>query len=489
MHQSLVHIDAVVLLLYFSSVLAVGISASRRKDTDSSTYFLSGRNLGWLSIGGSIIAADALSGHIVGMGGHYGVLLAFETELAGIVGVVALGWWFGPALMKRGAVTMTGLFDWNGADGARPYVSGSYIAMYLFSRLSLVLLIGGSLIRQFSSADVYVPVATVVLVAGLYSIIGGFSSVVKTQVLQAGVMLAGFLAIVGGVLVPASGSQVVSTIPVEVTQMTTLSADAGFPWIAFLIGIPLMVFWFFFTDQYILQHILGAKSEHDLERGALAVVAVKVVVAGALWGAFLLLPSGTGPVALVGSMSPFVRELVLVAILAAMMSSLAGLYNSASALFTVDLYKRRNPDASERKLVLVGRLSTTVVVVLSMLWMPLLGTLDIQGSGFLQSTLAYFAAALAAVLMPSALWKRTTSTAALCAAGVGITAAALRLVTENLLDISSVTNKVLLWFVQTHYLNYASLIFVICLLTVIGVSLLAPSTGSGETMPQVQRNI
>ena len=483
-HQTLPQIDGIIILAYFSAVLAVGLSSSRRKDGDSAMYFLSGRDLGWFSIGASFIAADTLCGHIVGISGPFSGVLAIDMELVGIVGLTLLGWWFGPEFIKRKIFTITDLLDRRYREKAGAYVSASYIVIYLLTRLSLVLFMGAFLIRQFSNSDVYVTIAAIVLIAGLYSIVGGFSAVVNTQVFQAVIILAGLGALFLGFADSASAARTT----ISVSESAFVQPNVGFPWIAFLIGIPLIVFWLLFTDQYMLQHVFGARSQRDLEKGTLLVIVVKVLAVGGLLVWIFLMPSEVRSLSSGMSLSPFYRGLVLIGIFSAMMSSLSGLFNSTSALFTLDLYKRKHPDDSERKLVLVGRLSTTAAVVLSLLWMPLLSIFDWQGSSSLQSLLAYFAAIVAAVFISGMLWKRATPLAVACALVVGTAVGTVRLVAEHFVNPDLIKNDVILWLVQTHYLNFASIVFVICIFVIVGVSLVVPSRGTGAAISQVQRN-
>ena len=185
---------------------------------------------------------------------------------------------------------------------------------------------------------------------------------------------------------------------------------------------------------------------------------------------------------------PLYRGVVLISIFSAMMASLAGLYNSVSALFTMDMYKRKHPFASERQLVLVGRLSTTAAVLVAALWMPLMAIVDWQRSSSLQSLLAFFAATVMGVFLSGVVWKRTTALGAASALVFGTFLGCLRILGGYLVNSEVIDNQFLIWLLHTNYLNFAALIFVFSVLTLIGVSLVVPSHGSNIVAPYAQRN-
>jgi SSS family solute:Na+ symporter len=487
MHQSLAHIDGIMIFVYFSAVLAIGLSSSWKQDGDSTMYFLSGRGMGWFSIGTSLIAADILCGHLVGLSGIFGRALAIDMELMGIVGLVLLGWWVGPKFLKNKSITVTDFLTRRYSESAGTYVSAFYIIIYLLTRLSLVLFMGAFLIQLFSHSDESVTIMAIILIAGLYSIVGGFSAVVRTQSFQAVVMLFGLAAFFLGTAGTAATKSVSSIISDPVIG-ASVNLDAGIPWIALMVGIPLMAFWLWLTDQYMMQHVFGARSRKDLKKGTILTAIVK----GLIFVPILIWVS-TSPVEIMTSPStiqlpPLYRGVVLISIFSAMMASLAGLYNSVSALFTMDMYKRKHPSASERQLVLVGRLSTTAAVLVAALWMPLMAIVDWQRSSSLQSLLAFFAATVMGVFLSGVVWKRTTALGAASALVFGTFLGCLRILGGYLVNSEVIDNQFLIWLLHTNYLNFAALIFVFSVLTLIGVSLVVPSHGSNIVAPYAQRN-
>ncbi|MGA7160811.1 MAG: hypothetical protein WBZ48_07405 [Bacteroidota bacterium] len=484
MHQSLAHIDGIMIFVYFSAVLAIGLSSSWKNEGDSAMYFLSGRGMGWLSIGTSFIAADILCGHLVGLSGIFGRAFAIDMELMGIVGLIVLGWWVGPKLIKNKSTTVTDFLARRYSESAGTFVSAFYIIIYLLTRLSLVLFMGAFLIQLFSHSDESVTIVAIILIAGLYSIVGGFSAVVRTQAFQAVVMLLGLVAFFLG----TSGATAAKNVSSIIGDPTIGAEPMGIPWIALIIGIPLMAFWLWLTDQYMMQHVFAARSRTDLKKGTMLTAAVK----GLVFVPILIWVS-TSPVEIMSSPStiqlpPLYRGVVLISIFSAMMASLSGLYNSVSALFTLDIYKRNHMTASERQLVLVGRLSTTAAVLVAVLWMPLMAIVDWQRSSSMQSLLAFFAAAVMAVFIAGVVWRRPTALAAACAIIFGTLLGCLRIFGGYFATSKGIYNQYLIWFLHTNYLNFAALVFVFSTLTLIGVSLVMPATTSNVVVPYAQRN-
>lgn len=485
-HAVFVQIDRIAVVIYFFAILVIGLSASRDADGDTLRYFLSGRKLGWTSIGVSLLAADVLCGHLMGVRGPFAGALAIDLELAGIVGLVFLGWRASKLSSLLSSFTTNDSLDRVYGGKVGTYVSLLFIATYLLVRLSLVLLLGAFLVRFFSNWDASAAIAAAVLISGVYSITGGFSAVVSTQIVQAFFMFLGFGAFVVGIVIgPALSRAVGSGVPALVSH-TGMNASP-FPWLAIAVGVPVVALWLWLTDQYVLQHVFSARSERDLKKGVAFVAVAKGLVIAGLLAMFLAVP-GTYAGRITLSLPLFLKGIVLIGVLSAIMSSLSGLFNSTSAMFTMDIYRRRKPESGERKLVLVGRLSTTAVVLISLLWMPLLGMIGWEGSGPLQSLLACFAAVVVAVFMTGLLWKRATSVAAIIAVVVGITTGAFRVVFEQIAGSSRIGSGIVMWLLKTQYLNFAAVDFFICLAVIILASLFLPTRGTFGVLQEARRD-
>lgn len=486
MLETVLQTDGIITLLYFSVVLAVGLSSSWKKETTSIGYFLSGRSIGWFSLGASTIAADALCGHLVEPREMSVGAIVIETELLSIVCLLLIGWVIGPKFIAKRNSTVTEFFSGVFNRDVGTYISAAYIIMYLLTRLSLVLFVGGYLLQSLSGPDVYMAIAAMILIPGLYAIVGGLPAVINTQAFQAVVFLIGLVAFTAATLHSVAW-QDASTISVFSGIRNGSAFDVGTPWLALIIGLPIVVMWFWLADQYMLQRVFGARSERDLKKGTSLAIIIKVLIVIPALLIVLMLPHDVFSLAAI-KISPSYKSLILIGIYSIMMASLAGLFNSTSALFTLNLYRRKHPGASEGQLILVGRLSTMGIVVISLLWMPLVNVLDWQRSSMLQSLLAYFAATIIAVSLSGLLWRRSTASGAVAGLIIGMLFGIVRILVEHFIAPVSVGNQILSWLLYTNYLNFATIVFLCSIFAIVVVSLRAPSTNRGFVGTEAGRN-
>lgn len=245
-------------------------------------------------------------------------------------------------------------------------------------------------------------------------------------------------------------------------------SDPDFPWTGILFGAPIIAFWYWCTDQYIVQRIFSARSINDARRGTLLAAFLKIlpifilVLPGLI--AVALYPEINGDEAystlVAGNLLPVgIKGIVVAGLLAAIMSSLAGAFNSTAVLFTNDFYKIRNPEANERKLVLVGRLSTTAVVVAAILIVPFVKLISSQIYLFLQSVQAFVSPPITAVFLFGLFSKKITSRTAIITLIVGETIGLGRLFIEMLGNIGIALHPSLMWLLQINFLHFAIFLF------------------------------
>jgi SSS family solute:Na+ symporter len=291
------------------------------------------------------------------------------------------------------------------------------------------------------------------------------------------------------------------------------ASHPDFPWTGILLGAPILGIWYWCTDQYIVQRVLAAKNCDEAVRGALFAGYLKLlplfifVVPGVI--AFALAQSGKLQLsdsdqalpALVAALLPEgVRGLVVAGLLAALMSSLSSVFNSCSTLVTWDVYRKLHPQASESRLVLVGRLSTVFLVVLGLAWIPLMKLISGQLYTYLQSVQAYIAPPIAAVFLIGIMSRRVNGFGAMTALIGGGLLGLARLVAE--LNKDALDGWVL-GFASINFLHFAALLFVVCSAILVLASLARPApdratvdllTISGETLdhrssPQFRVNL
>ena len=283
-----------------------------------------------------------------------------------------------------------------------------------------------------------------------------------------------------------------------VKEMTAIGAEVrkwivelyvkiSYPFANFIIilfGAPILGVWYWCTDQFIVQRVLSASNIDQARRGTIFAGYLKIlplfifVIPGVI--AYVLAqkalinletPDQALPV-LIGVLLPVgLKGLVVAGLLAALMSSLSSVFNSCSTLFTWDIYKKVNPEASEKKLVLVGQIATLILVLLGLAWIPMMKHISGQIYQYLQSVQAYISPPIAAVFLIGIAWKRVNAEGAIASLISGFVLGMARLVAE--LNKDSL-NEWLYWYADINFLHFAIFLFVVCTVILVIVSLLTP---------------
>jgi SSS family solute:Na+ symporter len=270
-----------------------------------------------------------------------------------------------------------------------------------------------------------------------------------------------------------------AALPPDFFHMMKPMSDPNFPWTGIFFGAPILGIWYWCTDQVIVQRVLGARSEEDARGGALFCGLLKIlpvfvlVLPGLI--ARALYPDITGdeayPTLVVRLLPPGLIGIMVAALLAALMSSLAATFNSASTLVTFDVYKKINPAASEARLVAVGRLFTVVMVGLGILWVPFIRYLSTEVYIYLQSVQAYISPPIAAVFLFGVFWPRANRHGAITALATGAVLGSLRFILELNRGSALAQSALLEPLVSMNFLHFAVVLFVVSSALLVAVSL------------------
>jgi SSS family solute:Na+ symporter len=486
-------IDNLILISYLIIVLSLGFYYSRTREKSSTEYFLSGRNLGWITIGLSIFATNISSEHFVGLAGSGAMqgLAVGQFELMAIFILIILGWILSPIYIKSGVTTMPEFLEKRFDRRSRKFFAVFSLLIYIFTKITVALFAGGMLFNKIFGLNIYTSTIIIVLITGLYSVIGGATAVAKTHVFQAIVMILGaFTLTLFGLNEVGGFSGLQEKLPAHYFNMFRPMSDPDFPWTGIIFGAPIIAFWYWCTDQYFVQRILSAKSINDARRGSLLAATLKVlpifilVLPGLIAAA--LFPEVRGdeayPFLLSSDILPVgFKGFVVAGLLAAIMSSLASVFNTAATLFTNDFYKPKYPEATERKLILVGRLATTAFVVAGILSVPLVKIIGSQLYLYLQSVQAYFGPPVTAVFLLGLLAKSTTSKAAIWTFVVGELIGLSRLIVDFMVNSGYVTNEFLLYYAGINFLHFAIFLFLICSGLMLAISFAEKRTSTEYT--------
>jgi solute:Na+ symporter, SSS family len=476
-------IDFLVLIFYLIIVLSLGFYYSRRNDENCSNYFLAGRNIGWFTIGISIFATNISSEHFIGLAGSGSTrgLAVGQFELMAIFTLIFLGWILAPIYLKSGVVTVPEFLEKRFDRKIRKIIAGFSIVLYIFTKILVSLFAAGLLFYKIFGLNIYASSIIIVLITGLYCVTGGASAVMRTQLFQ------GIVLILGAVILSVFGLNAVGgfagleqKLPSHFFNMFKPISDPDFPWTGILFGAPIIAFWYWCTDQYIVQRLFSARSVNDARRGTLLAAFLKVlpifilVLPGLIAAA--LYPKINGDEAysalIAGDLLPIgLKGIVVAGLLAAIMSSLAAAFNSTAVLFTNDFYKTRNPQANERKLVLVGRLTTTAVVVVAILIVPFVKIISSQIYLFLQSVQAFVSPPITAVFLFGLFSKKINSRTALITLIIGETIGFSRLLLEIVSNLGVQLHPALIWILGINFLHFAIFLFVISLMMILVLNL------------------
>src|SRR5581483_7725952 len=329
-----------------------------------------------------------------------------------------------------------------------------------------------------------------VILTGIYTIAGGLSAVIYTEVVQTVVLLFGAIALTLIGLGQVGGfAGLRAALPADYFHMIKPTGHPEFPWTGIFFGAPLLGIWYWCTDQVIVQRVLSAKDEGNARGGTIMAGYLKILpvfilvlpglIAFALYPGAFRIANGqvmNGDVAyptLVVNLLPHgLVGVMIAALLAALMGGMASVFNSASTLVTLDFYKKLRPGASERRLIAFGRVATGVMVLLSILWVPFISKLSSQLFIYLQSVQAYISPPIAACFMLGILWPRLNGAGAISSLLAGFGLGAVRFIAEVLHPSGGhYSSGIWEWLVHMNFLHYAIVMFVICSAVLVMVSL------------------
>jgi SSS family solute:Na+ symporter len=544
--------DWLAIALYFSILLGVAAWVVRKRQDTAADYFLAGRNLPWWIIGASIFASNIGSEHIVGLAGsgaQDGVALAHYELHAWCL--LVLAWVFVPFYARSLVYTMPEFLERRFSVRSRYVLSVVSLVTFVVSKIAVGVFAGGvvfsSLLPEMKLTvaghlidSFWIGSIGTIGLTGLYTGLGGMRAVAYNDAVQVIVLIGGSalltfygLHVIGGwsevrrlcgtemlnLWKPISPPGVVSTwAPVMQTNAAgALTRQAwyfngNFPWPGMLICAPIIGLWYWCTDQYIVQRVLGAPNERTARRGSIFAAFLKLfpvylfIVPGLI--CFALAKSGKIPelasmvsadgkpvAAATQAAYPLMvkyllpeglRGIVVAGLLSALMGSLAGVFNACSTLFTVDLYQKWRPQASQKELVHTGRLATIACVVLGLAWIPV-----IRGAhglyGYLQAVQSYLAPPIFVVFFLGVFWRRANARGCFWSLIAGFALGALRMLIDTpvSLEMQSVAGGYahgsFLWVMNNINFQYFSvLITAVSALVLIGVSLASAAPDAAQ---------
>jgi SSS family solute:Na+ symporter len=498
-------IDYLVLALYFLVIFAIGYYYARRERT-SADYFLASRNVAWWAIGASLFSSNIGSEHFIGLAGTgaaSGMAVGHFEWLAAII-VLILGWVFVPFYLRSNVYTMPEFLERRYSGACRTYLASISLIAYVFTKIAVAIFAGAIVLREVLGWSMWQSALALVVATGIYTVAGGLAAVIYTEVIQTVILVAGALALMFLGLNEVGGwTGLRAAVPADFFHMIKPTTDREFPWTGIFFGAPILGIWYWCTDQVIVQRVLSAKDVGHAKAGTVMAGFLKILpvfmlivpgmIARALYPTEMAADSNAAfPTLVVRLMPAGLQGVMVAAMLAALMSSLSAVFNSSSTIFTMDFYKKLHPQASERQLVNVGRAATTIMVVLGLLWIPFMSRISSQLYVYLQSVQAYVSPPIAAVFLLGVFWKRINGQGAIASLLTGFALGAARFILE--VNYAGAPLAGLLGFyVGMNFLHFAVLMFVVCVVVLVTVSLLTPAPEarkvSGLTFQTVRERI
>jgi solute:Na+ symporter, SSS family len=451
--------DWLVVAVFVVAMLAVVVYAARRKARSGQDYFLSGRDSNWVQIGTSIFSSNIGSEHLVGLAGAgfaSGMAMAHWEIQSWLI--LLLGWVFVPLYDRMKIFTMPEFLELRFSRGSRNVLSLLTIASLVLTKIAVTIYAGDVVVRTLLGidsidlfglrVDVFWAIAlALAFTTGLYTVLGGLRVIMYTAVLQAPVLILGSVCILyAGLSALGHGNLVAgwrATLDAVGANRHLIRPlnDPDWSWAAVLPGSAIIGFWYWCTDQYIVQRVLAGKNQRESRRGTILAAFLKLtpvfiflvpgMIAYALTKAQGSGFSTNGDAAytsLVAQILPHgVRGMVACSMIVALMASLASKFNASATLFTMDFFREWYPNASGRTEVIVGRCATAVIVVLGICWVLVIKSLHSDLYVYLQSVQGYLSPAIATLFLLGVFWKRATAPAAFWAFIVGVAGGFARL--------------------------------------------------------------
>jgi solute:Na+ symporter, SSS family len=497
-------LDWIVLGIFLIALIGIVVWVIRQKTENTSDYFLAGRDATWIAIGASIFASNIGSEHLVGLAGagaETGMAMA-HWEIQGWM-ILMLGWLFVPFYSRSKVFTMPEFLEKRFNPESRSFLSIISLVSYILTKVAVTVYAGGVVFKDVFNIEYiqigglsidffWVSAIGLVVLTGLYTTFGGMKAVLYTSILQTPILLIGSLAVLVLGLIKLGGwaemMEIVRATPANdfgdgMGNLMRSRHDPDFPWTGVIFGSAIIGFWYWCTDQFIVQRVLSGKDMTQARRGTIFGAYLK------LTPVFIFLIPGMIAFALnekglitLGSndaaFSTLVKELlpigfkgvVIGGILAALMSSLASLFNSSAMLFTIDFYKKYKPKATEQHYVLVGRLATVAIVILGILWIPVMKSMGKVLYEYLQDVQSLLAPGIAAVFLLGILSKRTTPKAGFYGLVIGFVLGMTRLglkIFEGSLEPSGLLYTT---FVAPNWLHYEIVLFCIVIISMVVIS-------------------
>lgn len=497
-------IDWIILVLFLFGLIGIVLWVLKNKKDDTSDYFLSGRSETWLAIGAAIFAANIGSEHLVGLAGagaESGMAMA-HWEMQGWL-VLVLGWVFVPFYAHSKVFTMPEFLLKRFNKNTSSTLSIITLISYVLTKVSVTAFTGGIFLETVLGIDFWYGAIGLVLLTGIFTVLGGMKGIMTISVIQTPILIVGaFTILILGLLKVGGGglldgwSEVVKYSGDNMHLIHTKGDPwyDKFPGVGVIFGSAIIGFWYWCTDQHIVQRALAAKDLNNARKGTILAGFLKILpvfmflipgmIAAALKAkgvpGFDFDSNDKAYGSMVTNLLPIgVKGIVVVGFVAALMTSLAAHFNSSATLFTIDFYKNYRPNASEHKLVWVGRMATIAVVVLGLVWIPIMRGLGSVLYEYLQNVQSLIAPAISAVFLMGVFNRRITPKAGEWGLLLGFFIGMFRL-TLMIFKSSFAADSLFDMLLDINWLHFCLFLFFFTMSVMVIVSMFTPRASESQ---------
>ncbi len=492
-------LDLSIVIAYLVAIVSLGCWAGlrSRKGAEGKDYFLAGGTLRWHVIGLALFSTNISTVHLVSLAeeGYKNGLVYGNFEWMASFTLIILALFFAPFYIRSRVATLPDFLEKRYNKACRNWLAGISIISAIFIHIGFSLYAGAVVLHGLFGVNIWVSIIVTAVLTGLYTILGGLMAVVITESVQTIVLLVGAICLTVIAYMKAGGWDGIAEAvdPVKLTILRPHGDASNLPWYSVFLGYPIIGIWYWCTDQTIVQRVLGARNENHARVGALFAGFIKIlpvfifVFPGTI--CLALINQGKLPDALAESkdtyafmitelLPPGLTGIMAAALLAALMSTVSGALNSIATLFSFDLYKQLRPEASNKRLIFVGRVVTFVGMILAMLWSPFVGRFESIYSG-IASVICYISPPITVVFVAGVFLKWANAKGAFAAL---ITGSVLGLTVFFLDFFKEYTHWNVQFMMASFYLS------VICFIVLAVVSLMYPEPLTQEKSQLVWKN-
>jgi len=487
--NSLSWVDIVSILVFLVFTIVYALKKSNNKD--AAGYFLSGKSENWFVVGLSLFAASVSSSTLIGHSGEGFIsgIAVFNYNIGAVFVIVFVALFFLPFYIKTGIYTIPGYLERRFDRRSSVYFSFITIIGNVFLDAAAALYTGALILKViFPEVDTMYVIWIMAGIAGFYTIVGGLSSAIYADIIHTIVLIVGSIFLAFFCVNEIGGWDEFMRRFDDGVWMSLIrpAADPTMPWVAILISLPILGFYFWGNNQVMVQRVLSAKSIDQGRKGVLFVAFIylftlfifimpgiiarginlfgvelpnEIISGDTLRTTYNVNTNEVYPRLIMKLMPVGLMGLILAAMVSALTSALSATLNSVSTLFTMDFYRKMNPKADSQKLVRVGQITSFVVLIIAVLWSPLIGKFASLVS-YYQEFVSYLAPPIVSAFLLGLFWKRSNAHGAFAGLMVGIATAAIIMTLKFGFDIS----------VPIHFLMWAPILLIMSSLVNVVVS-------------------